>query len=138
MRAVAAEHQVGVAVDQPGRHQRAAQVVRLGDALAPLVHLAEDGEAALAAALLASCATPRTAPRPAHGGARQPDMMTFLNTFRKIGGAFDVDPAQAALTTFTVMPQTGSMRLSGRSTDMDRRSEVLATIGITAEKPSGM
>jgi len=24
-------------------------------------------------------------------GARQPDMMTFLNTFRKIGGAFDVD-----------------------------------------------
>jgi UDP-N-acetylglucosamine 1-carboxyvinyltransferase len=24
-------------------------------------------------------------------GARQPDMMTFLNVFRKIGGAFDVD-----------------------------------------------
>ncbi|MBC3761319.1 UDP-N-acetylglucosamine 1-carboxyvinyltransferase [Quadrisphaera oryzae] len=31
-------------------------------------------------------------------GARQPDMMTFLNTFRKIGGAFDVDDSGIRFT----------------------------------------
>ena len=35
-RSLAAVDQVRVAVDQPGRHQRAAEVVRVGDAVAPL------------------------------------------------------------------------------------------------------